>query len=102
MPIVTDCELRPNEDMSRALKDVASRLKLTQDALGKTGAELCRDTGIAPNQWSQFLNPTKKRRITLDAAYKLKDAYGITLEWVFDGDSNRLPAEIANKLRKAA
>jgi hypothetical protein len=36
------------------------------------------------------------------AAYKLKDAFGITLEWVFDGDRTKLPHDVALKLRKAA
>lgn len=89
--------------MSRSLKDVANRLETTRKALGLSAAELCRESGISPNQWSQFTDPEKyKRRITLAAAYKLKDAFGITLEWVFDGDGARLPHELALKLRKAA
>lgn len=88
--------------MSRSLKDVAGRLKLIEDLLELSAADICRDTKIQPNQWSQFKNPIKKRRITLAAAYKLKDAYGITLEFIYDGDPTRLPADIAAKLRKAA
>lgn len=102
MAIVTNCELLPNEGVSRSLKDVAYRLKLTQAALGVSSADLCRDTGIKPNAWSQFLNPDKKRRITMDAAYKLKDTYGIPLEWIYDADRTKLPAEVLAKIRKAA
>ena len=98
MPIVTDCELLPNWGMSRSLKDIASRLEVTREALGLTAADLCRQTGIKPNQWSQFVNPTKKRRITLDAAYKLRDEYGISLDWIYDGDPSNLPARLHSKI----
>lgn len=88
--------------MARSIDDIAKRLIATQKALGVTPAELCRRSGISPNQWSQFTNAEYKRRITVTAVYKLKDEFGITLEWVYDGDASRLPYEIAQKLRKAA
>lgn len=86
----------------RSISNIAERLIATQKALGVSPAELCRRSGITATQWSQFTDPKYKRRITLTAAYKLKDAYGVTLEWVFDGDRTRLPHEIADNLRKAA
>lgn len=99
MEIVTDCELRPNSVMLvRSPVDVAYRLQIAQEILGLKAAELCRLTGIKPNQWSQFLNPDMKRRITLEAAYKIKDEFGITLEWIYDGDRNRLPAHFVKRL----
>lgn len=102
MPIVTSCEFRLNAGMARSLKDIAARLVLTEQALQVTAAELCRATGIAPNAWSQFKNPEKKRRITVDAAFKLKDQYGVTLEWLYDGDISSLPSRLANRIRRAA
>lgn len=75
---------------------------MTARALGLSPAELCRRTGIKPNQWSQFTNPDKKRRITVDAAYKLVDEFGLTLDWIYDGDPAGLPNALAQKLRKAA
>ena len=88
--------------MGRSLNDVAERLELTRDALGISAAELCRETGIRPNAWSQFVNPETKRRITVDAAFRLKDRYGVTLEWIYDGDISSLPDRIANRLKRAA
>lgn len=101
LAIVTNCELAANTPV-RTARDIAIRLKLTQEALGLSSADLCRDTGIKPNAWSQFTNPEKKRRITMTAAWKLKDTYGITLEWIYDNDRSRLPADIVAKLRRAA
>ena len=100
--IVTKCESGKNALMTRSLPDVCRRLVATQQALGISPAELSRQSHIPANQWTQFTDPKYKRRITMAAAYKLKDAFGITLEWIFDGDKSRLPHEIANKLKKAA
>lgn len=86
----------------RSISAIAERLIATQKALDVSPAELCRESGITATQWTQFTDPEYKRRITLAAAYKLKDAYGVTLEWIFDGERARLPHEIANKLKKAA
>lgn len=88
--------------MSRTPIDIQNRLILLQEALGLTGAQIERDTGIKKNEWSQFRNFKKyKRRITIDDAYKLKDAYGVTLEWVLDNDGSRLPADLKEAIRKA-
>lgn len=87
--------------MSRSLKEVSDRLILLQQALGLSAAELCRRADIGRNQWSQFqAGAIKKRRITLATAYKLKDTFGVTLEWIYDGDPARLPVELAEALRR--
>lgn len=89
--------------MSRSLKDIARRLKLAQDALGLSGAQIARDTSISANEWSQYLNPEKyKRKIGTDHVLELKDEYGITLEWVYDDDISSLPDRLASKIRKLA
>ena len=88
--------------MARSVKDIKKRLEMTRNALGVTDAELCRETGIKPNAWSQFLSPKNKRRITVDAAFLLKDRYGVTLEWIYDGDLASLPGRLSVKIPKAA
>jgi transcriptional regulator with XRE-family HTH domain len=102
MGIVTSCELSPNAGIMRSIPQIAERLIATQKALGISPAELSRQSGIPANQWTQFTEPKYKRRITLAAAYKLKDTFGVTLEWIFDGDRTKLPYDIALKLREAA
>jgi transcriptional regulator with XRE-family HTH domain len=87
--------------MGRSTEDIARRLVATQQALELSAAELCRRAGLSENQWSQYTNPKAGRPITRQQLYKLKDAFGITFEWVYDGDPSRLPHEIAVKLRKA-
>ncbi len=85
--------------MSRSIKGIARRVEITQQALEKSAADICRDTGIKPNQWSQYLNAAAKRPITRQAIFKLKDAYGITFEWLYDGDIASLPDRAPDRLR---
>lgn len=88
--------------MGRSINDIAKRLVATQRALTSSPAELCERLRIGANQWSQFTTAKNKRRITVDVAYKLKDEFGVSLEWIYDGDASRLPYELAQKLRRAA
>jgi transcriptional regulator with XRE-family HTH domain len=85
--------------MSRSQRDIAYRLELTREALDVSATELCKNTGLRPNQWSQYVNPEGTRRITVDAVYRLKDEYGFTFEWVYDGDRGRLPSDLLEKIR---
>ena len=85
--------------MSRAFRDVAYRLELTREAFGISAAELCKNIGLRPNQWSQFIDPEGPRRITVAAIYRLKDEYGVTFDWIYDGDRKCLPADLLEKIR---
>jgi transcriptional regulator with XRE-family HTH domain len=85
--------------MSRSQRDIAYRLELTREALGVSAAELCKNVGMGTNQWSQYVDPEGDRRITVDAIYRLKDEYGITFEWIYDGDRSRLPSDLLEKIR---
>lgn len=86
--------------MSQTTKQIAQRLALLLGILEIKAAELCRQTGIATNRWSQY--ETGKRPITLNAAYKLNKQYGITLDWIFLGDESGMPQRLVSKMRKAA
>jgi transcriptional regulator with XRE-family HTH domain len=85
--------------MARTQRDIAYRLELTREAIGISAAELCKNVGLRPNQWSQYVDPDGERRITVDAMYRLKDEYGITFEWIYDGDRSRLPGDLLEKIR---
>lgn len=97
--IFTTCEPVVNPAMSRSQRDVAYRLELTREALGLSPAELCKILGIGTNQWSQYTDPEGKRRITIDVAHRLRDEYGITFDWIYAGDRNRLPGDLLEKIR---
>lgn len=86
--------------MAQTTKQIARRLAMLLEALEISAAELCRQTDIAPNRWSQY--ESGERRITLDAAFILCDRYAITLDWIYMGDESGLPQRIVSKLRQEA
>ena len=68
-------------------------------AIGISTAKFCENVGMGTNRWSQYIDPEGDRRITIAAVYRLKDEYGITFEWIYDGDRSRLPADLLEKIR---
>lgn len=80
----------------RQIEAIAGRLRAGQEALGLSQAEVCRQAGIAPNTYSQWLNA--KGRPQLDAALQLCDAFGYTLDWIYQGDPSGLPLRLATAL----
>ena len=88
--------------MSRSQKDVAYRLELVREALGKSDAQIGDETRIGRSGWGNFtsMNAKEPRRITIEQAYKLYDTYGITFDWVYLGRRNGLPGEIADGIRE--
>lgn len=95
----TRCEL-PKWGMAESNKSLASRLKLTREALGLKPADICKVLKEGANAWSQY--ESGERRITLRVAIKFCDAYGLTLDWIFRADPSRLPHEIRVKLPPTA
>ena len=100
--IVTNCEMGTMHPMpSRSVNEVSARLVALERALGLTPAELCRQAKIGANAWSQYTTAKNRRKISQTDAFKLKDTWGVPIEWTYDGDARWLPAEISRKLRRA-
>lgn len=99
MELVTSREMAVNHGMSRSFKDVATRLELTRKAIGLSKSELCRRLEINGSAWSNFINTNYDRRISLEVAFKLKDEFGVTLEWIYDGDAKLLPQVLGDRIR---
>jgi len=78
--------------------DVAARLRSSRLALKLTQARLCIIAGIATNAWNNVENG--RSRISVDAAIKLCQATGLTLEWIYRGVRVGLPVSIAEALRE--
>jgi antitoxin component HigA of HigAB toxin-antitoxin module len=117
--VSTDCEYSPSVKMStghamelaessingasnpvQSVKQISARLAATQAALGLRSAEVCRQIGITPNRWSQYVNG--KRPLTLDVADRLCTTYGLTLDWLYRGNINGIPHAVARKIRAVA
>lgn len=86
--------------MPNVLKEMGKRLVATREALGMTAADLCRAIDVTQSRWSQY--ESGKRRITMDVALRLKQTYGISLDWIYAGDPSSLPQRIFQKLGRAA
>lgn len=80
------------------LKQVSHRLRITRLALGKTAIELCREIDATDKAWSGWENG--RRLFDVLAAIRLKKRHGITLDWIYGGDSSGLPARIAKLVRE--
>jgi transcriptional regulator with XRE-family HTH domain len=48
---------------------------------------------LSQNRYNQY--ESGARRLTIDAAHKICDEYGVTLDWLYRGDRSRLPHHLA-------
>ena len=82
--------------MEQPFRVVGRRLAATREALGITQAELCRQLRVDPPRWNQY--ELGKRRITIEVALELRLAYGVTLDWIYVGDSSGLPPRLHKRI----
>jgi transcriptional regulator with XRE-family HTH domain len=80
----------------RRLEAIAARLRATREAFGLGQNEFARRAGIASNTYNQYEQAKNLPR--LDFANQICDAYGVTLDWIYRGDTSGLPFHIANLL----
>lgn len=84
--------------MARTRKAMAARLMSLKDLLGfDTQKEVAALAGVTEGNWSDLIHGN--REISKAAAFRLKDAAGITLDWIYDGDVRGLPYDLAQRLR---
>ena len=79
------------------LREVGRRLRLVRLAHGMTAADFCREVGASAKAYSQWENGN--RLLDVLVAIRLKECYGVTLDWLYDGDRTRLPARLAALVR---
>jgi len=48
---------------------------------------------LKPNRYSQY--ETGVRALTIEAALRICDEYGVSLDWLYRGDRSRLPHHLA-------
>jgi transcriptional regulator with XRE-family HTH domain len=86
------------EHNPRSLDAIAARLRATREAFGLGQNEFARRAGIASNTYNQYEQAKNLPR--LDFVNKICDTYGVTLDWIYRGDTSGLPVRIANLLNQ--
>ena len=87
--------------MAKRFAAIGHRLKQLRLALGNLSqADVCRAIDVIPSRWNQY--ETGDRKITDDVAARLRQRYGVTRDWIYDGDPSGLPVRFADKLQDAA
>lgn len=83
--------------------EIIGRLRQLPAILGKTDAELARICGVNPSAWSNYKSESaSKNTIIWEAALELWNAYGIPMEWTYDGQVGRvLDPDLREKLALA-
>ena len=75
-------------------------MKLLREAFDLQPSEIADMIGIERTYWTRF--EKGHRPISDLAAYLLVDRFSITLDWLILGRWDKLPLDVANKLRSAA
>jgi transcriptional regulator with XRE-family HTH domain len=101
--MVTLCEFPQNASMPMDRLGVKTRTRRIREAIGKGPTQLSSELGLKRNAWGQYEDPKYKRCITLDVAIRLKEAYGVSLDWLFMDDRlASLPDQLVQALKKIA
>ena len=77
---------------------IGKRLKLSREALGVSQSDFADRCEIARNTYNQYEKGVNK--VPVDAALKMRELYGLTLDWIYVGDPSGLRHEIADKIRE--
>lgn len=89
-------EARLLEDQEDKTEAVAARLKAAREALQMSKRDFAERAGMGEQTYGPFENG--KRPLSLEAAKKLRKAYGLTLEFMYFGKIDDLPHKIAARL----
>lgn len=81
----------------RSLEAIAARLVAIRSRFARSQAAFCQQVGIPPNTWNQY--EKAKSRISLDFALRIRDAFQVSLDWIYDGDPSGLPMRLFDDLK---
>jgi len=79
--------------LSDILAGYGLRLRVARKALGMTARALCAELSVEPGRWSHWEN--ERHPPDIPTMLALKHRHGISLDWIYDGDPDRLPWHVA-------
>ena len=84
--------LQSEREALRSPRSIGERLMLTRNVFGMTQTEFGKGAGIKKSTYNQYENG--KERPSLDEAIKLCEKYGLTLDWIYRGDTRGLGPDL--------
>jgi transcriptional regulator with XRE-family HTH domain len=83
---------------NRTFEAIGKRLRAFRDLTGLSQKEFAARAGILDTTYNQYERGVSQPKI--EYAYALCDTYGLTLDWIYSGDTAGLPYRIASDLAK--
>jgi transcriptional regulator with XRE-family HTH domain len=90
-------QMHTNLDLKTSLEDIGARLALTRRALILTRFQMARLLGTDMPTWGTY--EAGLARIPVEQALKLS-AYGIPLDWIYQGQMADLHPHVGDKIRE--
>lgn len=84
------------EEQGDSREAVAARLARVREIIGYDKQTFAERAGMSPQAYGAFENGS--RDLSLEAAKKLRKAYGLSLEFLYFGNKDDLPHKIATQL----
>lgn len=80
--------------------EIAKRIMITRAAMDLDQVTFAKRCRLSQQQLSNYenLNPAKGRRPNLDEALKIVAGTGCGLDWIYRGETDRLPAHLIDKV----
>lgn len=74
--------------------EIGERLSIIRDILDLSNNDLAESLGVSSSRIGNWISG--HRRLPVDYSIKLLRVYGISLDYIYDGKVNALPASIAS------
>lgn len=71
---------------------IGARLLALRKSLDVSQTKIAEDLGITQPQWNQY--ERGNRRLTIEVAGMMVSSYGVTLDWLYLGDTSGLPLRL--------
>ncbi len=94
IPLIYDARMIRDGDDSR--EAISARLVRVREILGMKKKDFAAGAGMSEQHYGQIENMT--RDLSIGAAKSLRNAYGLSFEFLFFGDADALPHKIAKEL----
>lgn len=85
----------------RSAQAIAYRLRITREALGFNQLRFAKEIGVDKNTYNPW-EQGEDRTIPRDKAQRIKDRFGVSLDWIYDGDPANLPTGIYTRIQQRA